>query len=175
MAKPQLSPIRSAPLLAAGAAALSLSACSGQDEGQPDAAATSSAPAGPLSSGPSSSAPAVPATTTAPPLLDGTIPRALRGRWGLVPADCTSTHGDAKGLMEVGARTLTFYESRATLKSIRAAQPARLRADYAFTGEGQEWTLEVDLRSWKGGAQLIRQDRGPDALPGPLTYTRCAG
>lgn len=173
MAKPQLSPIRSALLLAAGAAALSLSACSRQDEGQPDTAASSSAPSGPPPSG--ASAPAAPATTTAPPLLDGTIPRALRGRWGLVPADCTSTHGDAKGLMEVGARTLTFYESRATLKSIRAAQPDRLRADYAFTGEGQEWTLEVDLRSWKGGAQLIRQDRGPDALPGPLTYTRCAG
>src|SRR5688572_30753552 len=30
-----------------------------------------------------------------------TIPASLHGRWGLTPADCTSTRGDAKGLLIV--------------------------------------------------------------------------
>lgn len=107
------------------------------------------------------------------PVADA-IPEALRGRWGLVPADCTSTHGDAKGLMEVTAKTLTFYESRARLAKVRSGSADSIRADFSFSGEGQDWTLDVELRSWDGGNKLIREDRGPEALPGPLTYTRCA-
>ncbi len=33
-----------------------------------------------------------------------TIPAALHGRWGMVPADCTSTRGDNKGLLTITAR-----------------------------------------------------------------------
>src|SRR5688500_4994135 len=29
------------------------------------------------------------------------IPAAFHGRWGMVPADCTSTKGDAKGLITI--------------------------------------------------------------------------
>lgn len=115
---------------------------------------------------------AAPASETGAPVSAGRIPEKLRGRWGLVPADCTSTHGDAKGLLEVGADTLTFYESRATLTELRESGADRIRADFAFSGEGQEWTQDVELRIW-GGAKLIRQDRGPDAMPGPLAYARC--
>src|SRR5215218_6684586 len=42
-----------------------------------------------------------------------TIPASLHGRWGLTPADCTSTRGDAKGLLVISADGLKFYESRA--------------------------------------------------------------
>ena len=38
------------------------------------------------------------------------IPASLHGRWGLTPADCTSTRGDAKGLLIVSADGLKFYE-----------------------------------------------------------------
>lgn len=165
--------VRTACVLAA-AVVLALSACSRNDEDEQGSATSQSAQPPTADTPPAADVP----TTAAPSAAaqpGGTIPQSLRGRWGLVAADCTSTHGDAKGLMEVGATTLTFYESRATLKTVRAAEPTRLRAAYAFTGEGQEWTLDVDLRTWNDGAQLIRQDRGADALPGPLTYTRCAG
>ena len=36
---------------------------------------------------------------------------ALQGNWGMVPADCTSTRGDNKGLLRITATTLQFYES----------------------------------------------------------------
>ena len=153
------------------AAGLALAGCSRHDnreevtEGMEQGAVATSA----ASDAPSAEAVPKPAATT----LAGSIPAGLRGRWGLVPADCTSTHGDAKGLMEVGATTLTFYESRAKLGQVRESSAERIRAEYSFNGEGQEWTQDVELRSWEGGAKLIREDRGPDALPGPLTYTRC--
>ena len=40
----------------------------------------------------------VPYAATNPPALPTSFPAAIQGRWGLVPADCTSTKGDAKGL-----------------------------------------------------------------------------
>ena len=58
--------------------------------------------AGPLTGGP-----------PAPNVVDnspGPIPAAIRGRWGLTPADCTSTRGDAKGLLEIGPDTLKCSE-----------------------------------------------------------------
>src|SRR5687767_670720 len=90
------------------AAALGLAACGGGDEpvaedvnesanaaaminnlGEPTPAATvdGSAPANA----------AVPGSTIPAPAA--AIPAALHGRWGLTPADCTSTRGDAKGLL----------------------------------------------------------------------------
>src|SRR3954452_16808212 len=50
---------------------------------------------------------------TTVPVPASAIPPALHGRWGLTPMDCTSTRGDAKGLLIVGPADLKFYESRA--------------------------------------------------------------
>ena len=68
----------------------------------------------------------------------GGIPAALRGRWGLSPADCTTTRGDAKGLLDITADELRFYELRASARPPRC-RPARIRisGDFAFTGEGR--------------------------------------
>lgn len=96
------------------------------------------------------------------------IPEGLHGRWGLVPADCTSKLGDAKGLLIVGADTLTFYESRARLARIAVATPARLAGEFAFSGEGQTWT-KTETLELKDGA-LVRSEAG---LPQPLRYSRC--
>ena len=53
-------------------------------------------------------------TEVLPPISAGQaapeLPAAMRGRWGLTPMDCTSTRGDAKGLMIVGPSELRFYE-----------------------------------------------------------------
>jgi hypothetical protein len=94
------------------------------------------------------------------------IPAPLRGRWGLVPADCTSTRGDAKGLLTITADKLEFYESVGTLDTIMDAEPTRIRATFDFEGEGMTWQREVVLDVQDDGATLIRREYGEDAAPG---------
>ncbi len=96
------------------------------------------------------------------------IPAALHGRWGMSPADCTSTRGDAKGLLVISSGGLRFYESRATpVRNVESSKDS-IRADFAFTGEGQTWTkfqtlvLEDD--------RLVRTESSPMAS---FTYVRC--
>ncbi len=79
------------------------------------------------------------------------IPAALHGRWGLVPADCTSTRGDNKGLLTITADTLRFYESVGTLGKVVERDTGRLVADFAMTGEGQSWTRRMVLDAEDGG------------------------
>ncbi|MBB4860440.1 hypothetical protein HNO88_003783 [Novosphingobium chloroacetimidivorans] len=169
--------------------ALALSACSKSPE-QPAAQPSSSEetqPVRPSPTPPSEAAEALPTSLGATeasaepsptPSASATtavneIPRAIRGRWGLVPKDCTSKLGDAKGLLTVSANQLKFYEAVAKLGKVKDAQADSLRATYAFSGEGQAWTLDVALDVQNGGKTLIRRDTGKDALPGPLKYTRC--
>ena len=101
------------------------------------------------------------------------IPLAMRGRWGLVPADCTSRHGDAKGLLEISGTTLTFFESRGTLRDFIEWAPDRVRADFDFSGEGMSWRREMALDLKDGGASLTRTEYGEDAAATPFTYHRC--
>jgi len=119
------------------------------------------------------SAPVPTETASATPAAKA-IPMALRGRWGLVPLDCTSTMGDAKGLVEIGADSMKFYESRAKLTTVKSAAADSIRANYAFAGEGQEWTQDIELKRLASG-KMERIDRGEHALAGPLIYSRCAG
>ena len=100
------------------------------------------------------------------------IPPAIRGRWGLVPADCTSTRGDAKGLLVIGPDSMRFYEATATLGSVSAVGADRLRAEFAYTGEGQQWTREQSLTVADAGKTLTRREFGQGAMP-QLRYTRC--
>ncbi|MFC0203739.1 hypothetical protein [Novosphingobium soli] len=164
---------RTLPLVAV-AAALALAGCSKE----PDGSATSAAPTETEEVFQESPAP-VEATETgeadagAEAAAMSEIPDAIRGRWGLVPADCTSTRGDAKGLLEVSADQLKFYESVAKLGEIKEAGESRIRATFAYTGEGQSWTQDVVLDVADDGRTMTRRDYGKDALPGPLKYTRC--
>lgn len=156
------------PLIALTALSLTLSACSGSND-TPDVVASEAVMSTPLTT-------EAPETDSAvePAVVDeGTIPASLRGRWGLVPADCTSTRGDAKGLLTVGADRLTFYESVATLRTVSDRRDDGVKASFAFSGEGQSWDLDVTLTSPDGGKTLVRKDTGPDGAPGPLTYTKC--
>lgn len=105
---------------------------------------------------------------------DRTIPAAVRGRWGLVAADCTSTRGDAKGLLTIDATNLRFYESHGKLARVRERDANRIVADYKFSGEGQEWDRLMLLDAQDGGKTLIRRDYGEGSAAGPLRYTRCA-
>lgn len=101
------------------------------------------------------------------------IPDALRGRWGLVPADCTSTLGDAKGLLTVTPQMLQFHESRGTLKIIAEQSPTRIVGDFDFTGEGMTWQRRVILDAEDGGRTLVRREFGADAAPDVFRYARC--
>jgi hypothetical protein len=132
------------------------------------------APAGSATEEAASAATALPPMATASDVPVPTeIPSALHGRWGLVPADCTSTGGDNKGLLTVDATSLKFYESVAKLGKIESGGQDAIDATFAFSGEGQTWTLDVDLQLGKDGRTLTRKDTGKDAMPSPLEYTRC--
>lgn len=158
------------PIAAALAVTLALSACSGEStdpaaSGTPDPELL--APEAMLTPSPSPS----PSATTAAQVTD--IPTALRGRWALVPADCTSTRGDAKGLLTIGARDLKFYESVGKLKTATSGGAGALSGTFAYTGEGMEWTREVSLAASADGQSLAFSDSGSDAPATRQTYAKC--
>ena len=161
-------------LLIAGAAALALAACSkGQDPGAIKTdPALSEAAAPPLSESATPAAATTPSEASADQ-AEKSIPAALRGRWGLVAADCTTKRGDDKGLITIGATTIKFYESVAKLAKVAQRSETALRASYAFTGEGMEWKRDMTLALQPGGKVLIKQEFGADAPPGPYKYARC--
>jgi hypothetical protein len=101
------------------------------------------------------------------------IPEALRGRWGLVPADCEPGRDDAKGLLTITNTELKFYESVGKLEGIEEFDPSRIRASFSFTGEGQEWERDVVLDAHDQGKTLMRRVYGEDAAPGPFRFTKC--
>ena len=103
----------------------------------------------------------------------GSLPLAMQGRWGIHPADCTTTLGDDKGLLTIDHGSLTFYESRARLETVNARSDTALDADYAFSGEGMTWQGRIVLELQDDGAALVRRDFGEGAALGPLRYARC--
>ncbi|MBO9499732.1 MAG: hypothetical protein J7496_15515 [Novosphingobium sp.] len=147
--------------LAALCAALSLAACHSE---QPAASPTETA-------SPTLAATPTPSATSTRELQ---IPAAIRGRWGLVPADCTSTKGDNKGLILIDAESMTFYESHAMLDVVKEVRESRVVASFDFSGEGQTWKMEETLELASDGNQLIRTEKGENATTEPLRYTRCA-
>ena len=98
------------------------------------------------------------------------IPAAFHGRWGMVEGDCTSTRGDAKGLINVTGDTITFYESRARLTRVTQNAPENFTGEFAFTGEGQNWTKSQNLKLTGSSNTLVRSESDPDAS---FTYRRC--
>lgn len=99
------------------------------------------------------------------------IPAAFRGRWGMVPADCTSTRGDAKGLVEIDANSIKFFESRGMLTKVTLDAPENFTGTFAFTGEGQSWTNSQNLKLTGSSNILVR---GQTDVAETFTYKRCA-
>jgi hypothetical protein len=97
------------------------------------------------------------------------LPAAMLGRWGLTPMDCTSTKGDAKGLMVVGSSDLRFYESRAVPTGDVQADANSAAGTFHFTGEGQNWSKYEALQIQKD--LLIRTESNPSAS---FTYAKCS-
>ena len=111
----------------------------------------------------------------APAKLPTRIPEPFQGRWGLTQADCTSTRGDAKGLLTISDARLTFYEAKGTLNKVIAVTETSFAARYGFSGEGQTW-----MRTERFSLVKAELHRTTDAEPGQeppvnLTYARCPG
>ena len=130
-------------------------------------------PANDTAPNPTAAPPANEAQSATAPLLTpqsspARIPAALQGRWGLAPADCTSTRGDAKGLLVISGSDLRFYESRAVPSPGAEVRRDSIRGTFAFTGEGQSWTRFERLE--RNGANLVRTESNPAAS---YTYAKC--
>ncbi len=162
----------------AACATLALAACGAPEDDAAPAGDETSAPVeavatpAPTSTGGPTATP-IPTPTATDTGGAASIPAAVRGRWGLVPADCTSTRGDAKGLIQVSAQDIRFYESVARLGTVKERSSDSIRANWAFTGEGMNWTRDLSLTVQNGGNRLVRREYGEDALDGALTYTKC--
>jgi hypothetical protein len=107
-------------------------------------------------------------TNAAAPKAASAIPAALHGRWGLTPADCTSTRGDAKGLLVITHGDLHFYESRAVPASDVQIDESSIAGHFDFTGEGQTWSKYEALK--RDGTRLTRTETNPAAS---YTYAKC--
>jgi hypothetical protein len=99
------------------------------------------------------------------------IPAAFRGRWGMVPEDCTSTRGDAKGLIQIDAGGMKFFESKGTLTKVTLDAPENFTGTFAFTGEGQSWTSSQNLKLTGSSNTLVRSQAD---VAQSFTYKRCA-
>jgi len=106
-------------------------------------------------------------TAIPPEAVSAAFPAQYHGRWGMVPADCTSTRGDNKGLITIGDTTVRFFEAVATLKEQRPAIPESFSGLFSFTGEGQNWQKVMTFT--RTGDSLKRAEE-----EGTFTYKRCA-
>ena len=155
---------------AAALAALALAACDDTTAPAPKPSVSEAPPSASTAPSPSAT-PAQPSAVDTPEARQ--IPAAVQGRWGLVANDCDPSRDDAKGLLTIGPDTLKFYESRAKLGQVKEIDASRIRASFAFSGEGMTWTRDEVLDAQDGGKTLIRREYGEDAAPGPLRYSRC--
>lgn len=100
-----------------------------------------------------------------------TIPAAFHGRWGMVAADCTSTRGDAKGLITIASDGIKFYESRGKLTRVTLNAPENFTGTFSFTGEGQSWTNSQNLKLTNSSNTLVRSETD---ISQSYSYKRCA-
>ena len=89
----------------------------------------------------------------------------------MVPADCTSTRGDAKGLITIDADSIKFFESKGTLTKVTLNAPENFTGTFAFTGEGQSWTNSQNLKLTGSSNTLIRSETD---VAQSYSYKRCA-
>jgi hypothetical protein len=151
-------------------AIMSMVACSGRDPVADEAnnAATTAAQANAIV--PEVAANEANDVAAEPRLTSATIPSVLHGRWGLTPQDCTSTRGDAKGLLIVSPDQLKFYESVGKPAGELKISADSASGDYVFSGEGMTWKKYQVLEIQSG--KLVRTESSPMAS---YTYARCTG
>ena len=149
-----------------------LAACGKPDPVDDKAKNTAGLPAGDQRAPDATGAPPRSATPTgtaaAPASAAPAIPAALHGRWAMAPDDCTSTRGDAKGLIVITPTDIRFYESRAVPGANANVSADSIKGDFTFTGEGQTWTKFEALQLNR--QELVRTESNPTAS---FTYAKC--
>jgi hypothetical protein len=148
----------------------SLVACSGRDPVADEANNAAATPAQENAMIPDVAANEVNSAAAEAQLTSATIPAMFHGRWGLTPEDCTSTRGDAKGLLIVSADQLKFYESVAKPAGELTVSADSASGDYNFSGEGMSWKKYQALEMQ--GGKLVRTESSPMTS---YTYARCTG
>lgn len=151
-------------------AIMSMVACSGRDPVADEADNAAATPAQERAVVPEVAANPTNAAAAEPRLTSATIPSVLHGRWGLTPEDCTSTRGDAKGLLIVSADQLKFYESVGKPAGELKISADSASGEFAFTGEGMTWNKHQVLELQ--GGKLVRTESSPMTS---FTYARCTG
>jgi hypothetical protein len=149
---------------------LTIAACDKSDPVQPEAKATAGLPKIDRRAPSAAGEPHGDATVTGEPLPAAAmaIPTQFHGRWGLTPGDCTSTKGDAKGLLVIAPDGLRFYESRAVPGADSDLDSGSISGHFNFNGEGQSWSRYEALRV--DGAHLVRTESNPTAS---FSYAKC--
>ncbi|MBA2467754.1 MAG: hypothetical protein H0V46_09175 [Sphingomonas sp.] len=96
------------------------------------------------------------------------IPASLHGQWGMTPGDCDVSTGAAKGHLVVSRDGLRFFESRAVPVANAETSDKSFSADFAFSGEGQNWEKYQALML--DDDRLVRTESSPMAS---FIYARC--
>lgn len=99
------------------------------------------------------------AETKAP---SATIPARFRGTWGMAGEQCGTSFDD--GRLEIGERSVRFYESEGEVQSVVDSDGA-LRVTLALAGEGERWTGDYRWSLSADGDRLTQN--------GDLTRVRC--
>ena len=165
---------RNAPLFAL---AMALCACGGTGPVAEEAENAAGLPAppdvqttDPTGAAPPANAPSAPERSQgARAQASASIPAAFHGRWGLTPADCAPGGGSARGVLVISPDAMQFYESRAVPTTNVGSTGDSFSADFAFRGEGMDWSKFQTLRLQ--GESLVRTESNPMAS---FTYAKCS-
>ena len=119
---------------------LALTACGGEpQQGTPDPAATAAAMP-------------EPAPSPEPTLAANTIPARFHGVWDAETGTCDPA-SDLR--LDIGAQTISFYESQGTVTTVDASDPDIVSIQLAMEGEGDQWTKTMDLALEGDGVDAI--------------------
>lgn len=95
-----------------------------------------------------------------------TIPQAFLGVWDYVEGTCDPA-SDLR--VEIGPRSMQFYESHGEVTQIVVNGPQRIVVDLAMEGEGENWQMSRAFVLSDDGNRLTPQpDDGEDYEPMPL-------
>lgn len=88
----------------------------------------------------------------------GTLPRAFRGQWAGLNADCDDSRSDMR--LTVGASELRFYESLGQVMEVEQTGPDTVIVNARYEGEGQSWKQQETLSLSPDGGRLTIIDAG---------------
>lgn len=158
------------------AAPIALAACGSADESAPvDNSVEEGTPGRSADGVETSLADPAPASVTAPDeAADGlrAIPAAFRGVWDFAEGDCLP-FSDLR--LEIGERSIEFYESLGTVRSIERSGDDAIMLDLAMEGEGERWTQETELQLTSGGERLLVLDPESPETGAEYPRKRCEG